>query len=103
MDAPEMTLPLTFRFTTTAAPVQAEGTVDGHPFYFRARHDTWEFAISDDPAVDPVAIQSEEHGFYRTALYPGGPRAASHLPLHVAEALIRRCASEYLRSRRNGR
>lgn len=97
-----MTLPLTFRFTTTAAPVQAEGTVDGDAFYFRARNESWEFAVSEDPAIDPASIQTEEHGFYRTALYPGGPCAASHLPLSEAEALIRRCASEYLESRGRG-
>lgn len=91
-----MPLPLTFRFTTTAAPVQAEGTVDGHAFYFRARNESWEFAVSADRAVDPASIQSEEHGFYRTAVYAGGPSAASYLPLPEAEALIRRCASEYL-------
>ncbi len=77
-----MPLPLTFRFICTAAPVQAEGTVDGRAFYFRARNDVWEFALSEDPAVDPVTIESEEHGFYRTAAYPGGraPRASSLSP-----------------------
>lgn len=93
-----MPLPLTFRFTTTVAPVQAEGTVDGHAFHFRARNEIWEFAISEDPAVDPATISTEEHGFYRTAEYP----RASHLPLPEAEALIRRCAGEYLQSRRPG-
>ncbi|HEX8673156.1 MAG TPA: hypothetical protein VF710_14775 [Longimicrobium sp.] len=97
-----MTLPLTFRFTTTAAPVQAEGTVDGHALYFRARNESWEFAVSEDPALDPAGIQSEEHGFYRTGPCPGGPRAASYLPLPEAEALIRRCASEYLESKGSG-
>lgn len=94
-----MTLPLTFRFTNPAAPVQAEGTVDGHAFYFRARHGIWEFAISEDPSVDPATIEHEEQGFYRTAVYPGGPFAASCLPLSEAEALIRRCAGEYIESR----
>jgi hypothetical protein len=97
-----MTLPLTFRFITTAAPVQAQGTVDGHALYFRARNESWEFAVSEDPAVDPASIQSEVHRFYRTALYPGGPRAASYLPLPEVEALIRRCASEYLESKGSG-
>jgi len=97
-----MALPLTLRFTTTAAPVQAEGTVDGHALYFRARNESWELAVSEDASVDPAAIRSEEHGFYRTAVYPGGPQAASYLPLAEAEALIRRCAIEYLESRCRG-
>jgi len=30
---------LDYRFPCDAAPVQAEGTLDGHPFYFRDRGD----------------------------------------------------------------
>lgn len=36
-------------------PVQAEGLVDGCPFYFRARGEGWSFSASEDAAVDPVA------------------------------------------------
>ena len=38
-------------------PVQAEGTVNGNPAYFRARGDGWSFAVSL-PGVDPVEIDS---------------------------------------------
>ena len=93
-----MTDPLIFEFITTAAPVQAEGTLAGHRFYFRSRHESWEFSLSDDPAIDPALINSEEHGFYRTGECSGGPYAASYMPLPEAEALIRRCAGEYLES-----
>jgi hypothetical protein len=54
-----------------------------------------------DPAVDPAHIE-DEHGFCRTAVYRGGPHAASYIPLPEAEALIRRCAREYLEWRGPG-
>lgn len=35
-----------------ACPVQAEGTVDGIPFYFRARGNGWSLSIG----VDPIGV-----------------------------------------------
>jgi hypothetical protein len=32
---------LEMRRTTDAMPVQYEGTLEGHPFYFRAKYDEW--------------------------------------------------------------
>jgi len=29
-------------------PVQAEGTVDGQPFYFRSRGDSWQFHVGPE-------------------------------------------------------
>ena len=34
-------------------PVQAEGTIDGKPFYFRARGDNWSLGIGGDPVGTP--------------------------------------------------
>jgi hypothetical protein len=48
-------LPLQYQFTSGAAPVQAEGTVAGHPFYVRARHDEWTFSVPEN-ASDRVTI-----------------------------------------------
>ena len=44
------------------SPVQAEGTINGHLFYFRARHDEWTFSISESSRIDPVDIQTIEYG-----------------------------------------
>lgn len=49
-------------------PVQAEGRIAGRPFYFRARHDEWSFAVADDPEGD--ALQARfgcESGWFRMA------------------------------------
>ena len=42
-----------------ACPCQADGTLDGCPFYFRARHGTWTLTISR-PGSDPVDPSSED-------------------------------------------
>ena len=36
-----------------ACPVQAEGTVDGLPFYFRARGGEWTLSVAATPAGEP--------------------------------------------------
>jgi hypothetical protein len=44
-------------------PVQAEGTVDGFPFYFRARGEHWSMNIGDvDPVCDPIWSHVEPYG-----------------------------------------
>jgi hypothetical protein len=46
-------------------PVQGEGTVNGLPFYFRARADTWIFAVASTPDGDPVQVAiGEAPGFH---------------------------------------
>ena len=54
-------------------PVQAEGTINGHPFYFRSRHMRWSIRIACGKKSDPFdndswyydedypSIEGEEH------------------------------------------
>lgn len=37
-------------------PVQGRGTHAGHPWYFRARYDSWQFYIAEQPDADPVGL-----------------------------------------------
>ena len=97
-------LPLEFAFTTTAAPVQAEGTVAGHRFYFHARHDEWTFAVAEQVGVEPVTLDSPAAArgcgwFCSGYLGAAWEHRASYLGLPEAEALIRRCAAQYLAER----
>ncbi len=43
--------------TTSFAPEQREGTVDGHSFYFRERHGTWRIELD----LDHLWAQSCDH------------------------------------------
>ena len=70
-------------------PVQAEGLINGEPFYFRARWKRWQFGIGKDPVG---VILGRCEGFYRAA-----PRAfnAGYMPLDEAINIIRKCAKEF--------
>ena len=90
-----------FAFTTTAAPVGAEGTVAGRRFYFRSRHEEWTFAVAERPVVDPVDLEStgdEDRGWVRTGRFDH-PSQGSHLSAAEAESLIRACAAAYIADR----
>ena len=79
-------------------PVQAEGTVRGLRFYFRAKYDVWEFSIATSQISDPVDICSSEQGFYRSGSYGksyGRGPSAGWMPYDDVEQIIRRCADEY--------
>jgi len=93
-------LPLSFIFTCAAAPVQAEGTLAGRAFYFRARGEAWELTVAkrpgDDPAELGLADVAAGTAWYRSGSVPGGPFAASYLPLDQARALIDECARAYI-------
>jgi hypothetical protein len=43
-------------------PVQAEGTIDGKPFYFRARGQHWELRIGDDPMAATAWSHRQAYG-----------------------------------------
>ena len=51
-------------------PVQAEGVVDGHDFYFRARGDSWSLGIGgEDPVAAPLWYYEEAYGVWPEAGY----------------------------------
>tara|TARA_R110002050_G_scaffold299374_2_gene464759 strand:+ start:22 stop:357 length:336 start_codon:yes stop_codon:yes gene_type:complete len=82
------------------SPVQAEGTVHGLSFYFRARHDEWTFSVSENPEIDPVDIQTieagESYGFFKECSYGGiGAESASYMDFQTAENIIIDCCAEY--------
>jgi hypothetical protein len=43
-------------------PVQAEGRIDGEPFYFRARWAHWSFGVGGDPVCAPAWEYVEDYG-----------------------------------------
>jgi hypothetical protein len=65
-------------------PVQAEGTVDGHAFYFRARGQSWEFHVAPSDGL----IFSDSEVFYMDEPYGDGPFDAGWMPEEEARAFI---------------
>jgi hypothetical protein len=73
-------------------PVQADGTINGVPFYFRSRHTHWSIGIGEDP----VAATMSGHGlYYRCEPWGDGPHDAGYMPVEVAQAFIEQCAKDF--------
>ena len=56
-------------------PVQAEGTIGGYPFYFRARGERWYLEIYDHGESDPWLYEED---------YPHGQFSAGWMPQYEA-------------------
>ena len=68
-------------------PVQAEGTIAGEPFYFRARGEHWSIGIGGDVVGEPDWFYQEE--------YPGEKFAAGWMTEAEAFAFISQAAERY--------
>jgi hypothetical protein len=94
-------------------PVQAEGRIQGNPFYFRAKWDFWTFTVctnSDDqevpscinpPQDKPGCFEDGEHRGYYLNEYFGSDTAASYMELDIAEAIIRDCVGQFVEALRD--
>jgi hypothetical protein len=72
-------------------PVQAEGTIDGVPFFFRARGSHWSIGIGEDP----VGIMlGNRDGWLKLADYGVFPQAG-YMSLEEATRIIEECAREF--------
>ena len=82
-------------------PVQGDGTIDGVPWYFRARFEHWSMSIGPDP----VGIScGEKHGWYREEAWGDGEYDAGYMPRDTAKQIIRDCAKKWdQEQRRNAR
>lgn len=75
---------IVMEYTCGACPVQAEGTVSGERFYFRARGDRWRIGIGGtDPVFHPAWEYGEPYG------EPGG-LGAGWMDEEEANAFIRK-------------
>lgn len=71
-------------------PVQAEGTINGKPFYFRARGQHWSLGIGDDPVLEETAE------WYRWRKWGDGPYDAGWMPREDALKIIHATVADYL-------
>lgn len=68
-------------------PVQADGTIGGEPFYFRARGSHWSMGIGPQPVDAPE--------WYHQELWCDDPYGAGWMSKEEAERMIRICAKWY--------
>jgi len=81
------------------APVQATGTVNDYPFYFRARGNTWRFAVAGIHGTHHDAIRvstGEAMGFLLSRRYGRERHDASILSYELAMTFIQRCARAFV-------
>ena len=58
---------IVIKFFGGNCPVQGEGTINGKPFYFRARGDSWSLGIGGDPVGNPEWEHQEWYGTWPDA------------------------------------
>ena len=76
-------------------PVQSEGTLDGIPYYFRARHENWSFSVGPDPLMDDI----ESLNFWVSGLYKDGdPEQAGWMIEEEAKEIIEACVELYTKT-----
>lgn len=77
-----------------ACPVQAEGTINGVPFYFRARGQSWKIGIGNNPAA--VAMNIDKTGWKKSEPWGEKMYDAGWMSEETAKEIIERCAEEYV-------
>ncbi|AQQ02408.1 hypothetical protein B0E33_01385 [Roseibium algicola] len=78
-------------------PVQAEGKIDGEPFYFRARGNSWSLSIgSEENDNSSVGIYGKDvvgnPSWYYEEEYGTGPYDAGWMNMDVARQMIEKAA-----------
>lgn len=68
-------------------PVQAEGSVYGHPFYFRARGSSWTFEVYDEEGVTVI--------FQEWEMWGDEPFGAGWMPEEDAQAIVVKCIEKF--------
>jgi len=83
-----------------ACPVQAEGTIDGHPFYFRYRGDEWSLTIAPvggDPMDTAAAVYYRNRRDHTGEIFNGWMEDAE------VREIIAACAQEWAEGGRGSR
>ena len=77
-------------------PVQAEGTIGGEPFYFRARDERWTIAIGGDVVENTFGRgAADQPSWLYEEEYSGGPSAAGWMTENEARTFIEEAAQRY--------
>lgn len=79
-------------------PVQAEGTINGAPFYFRARGEHWSMEVGGGFVLEDEKKGIPATGFYIERDYGNGPFDAGWMPIDEARSFIAESAAEYVKA-----
>ena len=88
-DGEPLRLNIRMKVTCEACPLQIEGTIDGVPFYFRARGESWSIGIGgNDPVDAPQWHKCERWG--------DGRYAAGWMKEEEGRNIVEACALQWL-------
>ena len=94
-------------------PVQAEGFVGGHPFYFRAKWNFWDFTVCTNhdyaDAGSQIDPPDDTPGFFKAGDYEGywlgedfgNDTDASHMDIETSRTILEKCLNRFLEDLRN--
>jgi len=77
-------------------PVQAEGTINEYPFYFRSRGNHWSFSVAPK-GESPVSMGM----FFRREKWGNKSFAAGYMPEKEVRRIIQKCAEEFEKEEHN--
>lgn len=80
------------------APVQAEGTVNGFPFYFKSRGNAMRLYVASSPFSDPF---DNDSWTYAEDYKPEDDFAASYAPKEDCEAFLDRAFEKWVEEKLN--
>ncbi len=87
------------RYLGGNCPVQGEGTIDGEPYYFRARGEHWSIEIGGGFVLEDAEKGIPGIGFYHEEEWGDGPYDAGWMPDDVARQMIEKAAAIFRRTR----
>lgn len=76
-------------------PVQAEGTIEGKRFYFRARGEHWSMAVHPTADGDYLSWPNDDAEWVYEEEWDVGPFDAGWMPEDVARGMIAKAAEQY--------
>ena len=76
-------------------PVQAEGTIDGKRFYFRARGEHWSLTIHPTASGEYLKWDDDQQAWEHEEEWGDGPFDAGWMPEEVAKRMIETGAMHY--------
>lgn len=79
-------------------PIQAEGTINGEPFYFRSRHQHWSLCIGENASLGSY---SKLNKYYKKAKWGEGLHSAGFMNIKDAKTIIKDTINDYLKSDRS--
>lgn len=83
-------------FSRFGSPTEFWGTLGTHQWDFWAKYGSWEFRLSESPAIMPEAMTPDNTGHFRNGKYGDPADQFRQMSEEEALSIIAQCFEEYL-------